>query len=239
MQYQHELENIRGQLLQNADPQRAISEKAYLKSEHQFYGVKVPTLRKIAKAWLKQHKSADINDIIEMTALLWDSDWHEERSLATLLLQYRSDDLTLAHLPHIEKMMNEATSWVYLDALATWVVGTLIDTDSRTLDYLPVWADSENFWVRRAAILAQIPQFRRGEGDFDLFARLAVPMFDEGKDWAKEERFFIRKAIGWALRELATRRPELVHDFVRQHREQMSGLTFREATRKLPAEYQP
>ena len=213
MDYENELEHFRAQLRQNADPERATNEKAYLKSQQQFYGVKVPTLRKIAKVWLKQHKQAPVTDIAEMAACLWDSDWHEERSLATMLLQYRSADLTLAQMPVIEKMMNEATGWVHLDALATWVVGALIDHDASTLRYLPIWAESGNFWVRRAAILAQILQFRRGEGDFDLFARLAVPMFDEGRTWTKDERFFIRKAIGWALRELAPSQPALVQGF--------------------------
>ena len=237
MDFEQELDWFREQLRQNADPKRANGEKAYLKSAHQFYGVKVPSLRKIAKTWLKQHKSAAIDDVVNLTALIWDSDWHEERSLATLLLQYRDDDLTLKHMLVIEKMINEATSWVYLDALAGWTVGVLIDTDPATLEYFPKWAQSENFWVRRAAIIGQNLQFRRGEGDFDLFARIVVPMFEENPEWSQDERFFIRKAIGWALRELAPHQPERVQNFVRAHRNQMSGLTLREATRKLPDKY--
>ena len=63
-------------------------------------------------------------------------------------------------------------------------------------------------------------------------------MFQGGTDWSKEERFFIRKAIGWALRELAPRRPELVYDFLKTYHHQMSGLTFKEGSRKLPLELQ-
>jgi 3-methyladenine DNA glycosylase AlkD len=118
-----------------------------------------------------------------------------------------------------------------------WVVGAMIDNDPDMLAILPRWAKSPNFWVRRAAILAQLTQFRRGEGDLNLFEQLAVPMFDEGEDWTKDERFFIRKAIGWALREISKVQPEWVVTFVRQHRAAMSGLTFREGTRNLPDEY--
>lgn len=96
----------------------------------------------------------------------------------------------------------------------------MIETDPKTLDYLTGWAKSDNFWVRRTVILAQVLQFRRGEGS----------------DWSKEERFFIRKAIGWALRELAPKQPKLVYNFVQQYKDVMSGLTFREATRKLPSQ---
>lgn len=231
-----EVEQLKAQLRQHADPKRAAGEKAYLKSPQQFYGVDVPTLRKLARAWTKANKRADINTVAAAVAQLWDSDWHEERSLAILLLEYRKDKLTLAHLPLVEKMIGEAVGWAHLDALATTVVGALIDNNAAILEYLPRWAQSANFWVRRAAVLAQITQFRRGEGDFELFTQITVPMLNEGKSWTKEERFFIRKAIGWALRELASKQPELVLDYVRQHQQEMSGLTFREATRKLPDE---
>jgi 3-methyladenine DNA glycosylase AlkD len=236
MDARQEAEQLKSQLKQNANPRRAAGEKAYLKSPQQFYGVDVPTLRKLARTWVKANKKASMDEVAELVVQLWDSDWHEERSLAIQLLEYRSADLTLKHMPLIEKMIGEAVGWAHLDAIATTVVGALIDNDPATLEYLPHWAESDNFWVRRAAVLAQNIQFRRGEGDFDLFTKLTVPMFNEVKDWSKEERFFIRKAIGWSLRELVPARPDLVFDFVRQYQNQMSGLTFREATRKLPEE---
>ena len=236
MEYAQEIDYFRLQLRENADPQRAQSEQSYLKSTKQFYGVKVPILRSIAQAWLKAHKSAEIDDVAGLAEALWQSDWHEERSLATMLLEYRGQDLTLDQMPLIERMIHEATTWAHLDAIAGWVIGPLIDHDPATLDYLSKWAESDNFWVRRAAVLSQLTQFRRGEGDLELFSRIVVPMFDEGSGWTKDERFFIRKAIGWALRELATRQPDFVLAFVQQHRDQMSGLSFHEATRKLPAE---
>ena len=236
MDAQQEAEQLKIQLSQHANPKRATGEKAYLKSPQRFYGVDVPTLRKLARAWVKTNKKASMDEVAELAAQLWDSDWHEERSLAILLLEYRSTDLRLEHMPLIEKMIGEAVGWAHLDAIATTVVGALIDNDRATLAYLPRWTQSDNFWVRRAAVLAQNIQFRRGEGDFDLFTKLTTPMFTEGKSWSKEERFFIRKAIGWSLRELVRARPDLVFDFVRQHQHEMSGLTFREATRKLPQE---
>jgi 3-methyladenine DNA glycosylase AlkD len=237
MNYLAELDFLRLRLGENADPARARSEKTYLKSDQQFYGVKVPTLRKMAKSWLKTQKQADISDIARLAGLLWDSEWHEERSLATMLLEYRAADLTLKQMPLIERMIHEATTWAHLDAIAAWIIGPLIDHDKQTLDYLPRWAKSANFWVRRTAILAQLPQFRRGVGDMDLFTQLVVTMFNEDKRWGKDERFFIRKAIGWTLREIAAKNPQFVFEFVLQYRDQMSGLTLREATRNLPEDF--
>lgn len=237
MNIESEIAAFRQQLQALADPHRAEGEKAYLKSPLDFYGLTVPALDRIASQWSKEHRQTGITDVVALAGRLWDSTYHEEKSLAIMLLQHRRKELTLEHIPLVEKMIGEATTWAHLDEIAVHLVGSLIDNDPRTLACLPVWAQSDNFWVRRAAILAQLPQFRRGQGDFDLFARLAVPMFREGEQWSKEERFFIRKAIGWVLRELSKANPELVYEFVRQHRHEMPGLTFREATRRLPAEY--
>jgi 3-methyladenine DNA glycosylase AlkD len=129
MNYQQEIDGFRQQLRQIGNPERAAGEKAYLKSDQQFYGVKVPVLRKITKSWLKQHQDSHIATITELARQLWDSDWHEERSLAAMLLEYRSPDLTREQLPIIEHMLNTATGWAHLDALAVWVVGALIDNE--------------------------------------------------------------------------------------------------------------
>lgn len=179
-----------------------------------------------------------IEQVVELARQLWASDWHEEKSLAIYLLVERAKDLTPEHLPQIEAMMDSVNTWAHLDEIAVNIIGKMIERHPQVLQKLPEWAQSENFWVQRTAILAQLLQFRRGEGDFDLFQQITVPMFVEGKTWSKDERFFIRKAIGWALRELSEKQPQWVHDFAVQYRDQMSGLTFKEATRKLPAEYQ-
>ncbi len=231
---EHEVEQLRRELATLADPERAAGEKAYLKSPLKFYGVGVPALRRISSRWSKPHRAEPVDIVARLAGRLWETEWHEEKSLAIMLLAARGKQLTRADLPLIERMMGEATTWAHLDEIALRLAGALIDNDPETLAALPRWAMSENFWVRRAAILAQIPQFRRGEGDLELFARLAVPMFDEGEGWSKEERFFIRKAIGWALRELSKAQPEWVADFAETHRTEMAGLSYREATRNLP-----
>ena len=152
---------LRAELQARADPERAKGEKAYLKSELNFHGVRVPQLRTMVKAWLRAHKDASMNDITALARRLWETNWHEERSLAIRLLMGRSKDLTVAHLPQIEEMMSTVNTWSHLDDIAIRLVGTLIENDPTTLNHLPRWADSENFWVRRTAILAQMLQFRR------------------------------------------------------------------------------
>jgi 3-methyladenine DNA glycosylase AlkD len=83
--------------------------------------------------------------------------------------------------------------------------------------------------VRRTALLAQERELKKGRGDFELFARVAAPMLEE-------REFFIRKAIGWVLRETGKMRPQLAHRFLAKHLDRVSGLTLREGAKYLPAE---
>jgi 3-methyladenine DNA glycosylase AlkD len=89
------------------------------------------------------------------------------------------------------------------------------------------WAKDGDLWVRRTALLAQHDALRAGAGDFGLFERIAASLL-------VEKEFFIRKAIGWVLREVSKKRPELVFGFIARHRSDMSGLTLREASKYLP-----
>ena len=225
------------QLRALGSPDRAIYERRYLKSALNFHGVKMADSTALTKDWIKANKAVPIDDIAALAAVLWQSDWHEERTIALRLLSERAKQLTRAHLPLIEQMIHEAEGWAHLDMLATDIISTMIGYDSSLLENLPRWATDDNFWVRRAAILAQLRQFRKGTGDFALFEQIVVPQLQEGKSWSKEERFFIRKATGWALRECSKRKPEWIVDFVNRHRAKLSGLTFREATRNLSPEW--
>jgi 3-methyladenine DNA glycosylase AlkD len=92
---------------------------------------------------------------------------------------------------------------------------------------LPRWARDDDFWMRRAALLSILPLVKRGEAPFSAFSVLAVPMLGE-------REFFIRKAIGWALREVGKTRPADVVAFLRTHGADVAGLTLREAVKYLP-----
>jgi 3-methyladenine DNA glycosylase AlkD len=91
------------------------------------------------------------------------------------------------------------------------------------------WAQDEDFWLRRSALLAQLVPLRRGEGDFARFGRYADATLGE-------REFFIRKAIGWVLRETGKKRPALVYAWLRPRADRASGVTVHEAVRYLPAE---
>ncbi len=163
--------NIQSELQKLGDPKRAEGEKKYLKSPLKHYGVSTPKIDKLAKDWIKTNNELSVDQIIKFTDALWKSDWHEERSLATSILSLHSKELTLLHLPHIEHMVNTATGWAHLDFIAAHLVGALYEVDATKMAAVfRRWIDSDNFWVRRAALLGQLIPLREGRGDFKLFS---------------------------------------------------------------------
>jgi hypothetical protein len=94
-------------------------------------------------------------------------------------------------------------AWALVDGLAEHVMGGLTERCPELATTLDRWARDDDFWLRRSAMLALLRPLRRGEGDFERFSRYADQMLEE-------KEFFIRKAIGWVLRDTAKRRPEMI-----------------------------
>ena len=92
--------------------------------------------------------------------------------------------------------------------------------------WLPAWASQKNFWIRRTAILAMLNELKRGEGDWAMWTRMADTMLEE-------KEFFIRKSLGWVLREVSKKYPKQVFDYIKPRRDRMSGLTLREGAKYL------
>jgi 3-methyladenine DNA glycosylase AlkD len=129
----------------------------------------------------------------------------------------------------IERMLRTARTWALVDGLASNVMGRLTERHPELTADLDRWAGDENFWLRRSAMLALLVPLRRGEGDFGRFARYADQMLEE-------KEFFIRKAIGWILRDTAKRRPDMVAAWLEPRAHRASGVTMREAVKPLPPE---
>jgi 3-methyladenine DNA glycosylase AlkD len=209
------------------NPERAASEKAYLKSDLEFAGVSVPVMRAAVASWCKERAGLRRDRLTAMARALWASPLYECRQSAVLVLERNVRLLTLDDVPLIERMLRTARTWALIDGLATNVAGDLAERFDEMGPTLDRWASDPDFWVRRSALLALLKPLRRGEGDFDRFARYADAMLDE-------KEFFIRKAIGWVLREVAKRRPELVASWLAPRVHRASGVTVREAVKPLP-----
>ena len=214
-------------------PERAAGSKAYLKSSLRFVGATVPQTRAAVKALLGEHPEWSATAVRTLAEVLWTEPAadpvFERRLAAVLLLTADSDRAEPTDLALVERMLRESTTWALVDPLSCDVAGDLVHRFPSLDPVLDRWAEDENFWLRRASLLALLVPLRRGEGDWEHFARLADGMLEE-------REFFVRKAIGWVLRDTSKRRPELVADWVRPRLGRISGVSLREAVKHLPAD---
>jgi 3-methyladenine DNA glycosylase AlkD len=219
---------FRRRFIEVGTPARAAHDRAYLKSDLRFYGAPVPEIRRAAADFGRDHPDLTHAELRAIIDALYATDWHEYRSVAIALLARYAALLREADLPWLAGLVRRSDTWAHVDWLAADVIGGVIDRYPAGLKRLPVWAKDASVWVRRTALLAQLRVLSRGAGDFDLFARLAAGMLEE-------REFFIRKAIGWILREVSKRRPELAYRFLHDHRADVSRLSLQEGAKYLPA----
>ncbi|HET9540582.1 MAG TPA: DNA alkylation repair protein [Candidatus Limnocylindria bacterium] len=209
-------------------PERAIQEKRYLKSDLTFLGVTVWQIRAEVKAVGRARPELDHDRLLALVDALWSRPVFERRMAATVLLALRTDLLTADDLTMVERLLRESHTWALVDGLAVDVVGAVLAADpDRTAAVLDRWSQDDDFWIRRSSLLAWLRPLRRG-ASLDRFLAYADGMLDE-------KEFFIRKAIGWVLREVGKRRPEEVSPWLAPRTQRASGVTMREATKYLPA----
>jgi 3-methyladenine DNA glycosylase AlkD len=206
---------------------RAATEKAYLKSDLQFAGAGIPAIRAMVARWSKNRPALQHDQLTWLITALWASPLYECRVAAVVLLERTSRQLGPADLDLLENLLRTSRTWALVDGLAVNVVGNIVDRWPEASEALDRWARDDDFWLRRSAILALLRPLRAGGGDFERFARYADAMLDE-------KEFFVRKAIGWVLREVAKRRPELVAAWLATRVHRASGVTVREAVKPLP-----
>lgn len=207
-------------------PDRAAAEKRYLKSDLDFYGVTVPVLTRLVRTWEAGLGALTRGYVVALAEELWSSPVHERRAAAVHLLELHLPDLQPADVGLIERLLRESKTWALVDDLAASVSGPLLDRHPDADVVLDRWARDDDFWIRRAALLAHLLALRSGGGDFARFGRYADAMLEE-------REFFIRKAIGWVLRDTARKRPDLVYGWILPRAGRASGVTIREAVKPL------
>jgi 3-methyladenine DNA glycosylase AlkD len=209
-------------------PARAMGAKTYLKSDLAFAGIDTPTLRREVRDWLTSHPTIALDRLLVFVDALWRRRVFELRAFGLELLVRRADELGGEHLPLLERLLRDSHTWALVDIIAPRLVGPLLERrDPRIGSTLDRWACDEDFWLRRAALLTLLLPMRQGHGDWLRFERWADPLL-------ADREFFVRKAIGWLLREAASASPERVVAYVEPRVHRLSGLTWREAIRKLP-----
>lgn len=220
------VDRLSQQLAIVADPGRAKAMAAYMRNQFPFLGVPSPKL-KLALRAAQQSQPGRRLDQAELTTVsrkLWQLPEREYQYAACALLSRfvkvcGPDFIDVAHDLVVTKSW-----WDTVDTLASHTVGTLVRKHSQLVTTMDEWIRSENIWLARTAILYQLG-YKEGTDADRLFRYTLIK--------ADHTDFFMRKAIGWALRQYAWVAPEAVRAFVLAHEAKFSGLTRREALKNL------
>lgn len=223
---------VRRRIAEVADPGRAPRMQAYMRSSMPYRGVTSVPLRALCRKVYDAHPLPDRASWESCVRTLWDdAGYREERYAAMALTSHRlyrahQDPETLGLYRHL---VVSGAWWDFVDSLASHNVGAILAT--HPLDVTPTmraWAVDDDLWLRRTAILCQLQ--RKEATDVDLL-RDTLEVNLEGSRFGSE--FFVRKAVGWALRQHARVDPDWVRAFVARHQDRLSGLSRREALKHL------
>ncbi len=216
---------IRLELHEHADPALAPGQQAYMKSAMPFLGVRVPEVRRIVKSAARSHPPADVGDLEGSARRLWDeATYREERYAATALTGMRVAVGSLDVLNLLEHMAVTGAWWDHVDEVAHRVGTVLAVHPDEVEPVVRRWIASDDLWLRRVAIICQLE--RKEDTDLTLLTAAIEAASDS-------QEFFLRKAIGWALRQHAKVDPGWVRDFVEEREHMLSGLSRREALKHV------
>jgi 3-methyladenine DNA glycosylase AlkD len=209
-----------------ADPAKAAPMAAYMKSDMPFYGVQKKGRSAVLRSLIRSCP-AESRDVYESNVLaLWSEPHREEKYLALGYARAWKVFITIESMSMYRDLIVEGAWWDLVDEAAVQLVGPVhLGEPSKSEPRVRSWIRSDNLWLRRTSIICQLKH--KAATDTALLA-------DACRWNLSDTDFFIRKAIGWALREYAKTAPEWVSAFVLSHKNEMAPLSLREATKHLP-----
>jgi 3-methyladenine DNA glycosylase AlkD len=219
---------VRAALAAGGDPEKAAQQQRYMKSTLPYRGYTSPELKALLRPLLASYEPVDRMTWERTVRALWDGATHrEERYAAIAVARHRRARVWLApeSLPLFRHLVVTGAWWDLVDETAQHLVRpTLVAHRAALTPVLRAWASDEDLWVRRTAVICQLGL--RADTDTDLL-RHAIDLNVD------DPTFWLRKAIGWALRDYARTDPDWVRAEVSRHGDRMSGLSRREALKHL------
>lgn len=201
----------------HADPERACQMSAYMRGQFAFYGLPSPLRRQLCKPFRRARQDFD-----SAVGELWSRPQREWRYFALELAEASFRHWTPATLELWRFMVVNDSWWDTVDCIASRLVGGLLRRFPDLTPQVDAWLDEDNFWLQRTSLLHQLGY--KNETDRERLFRAVRKL-------APSPEFFVRKAIGWALRQYSYVDPEAVADFV-EHTP-MSNLSRREALKAI------
>ena len=198
---------------------------AYMKTDMPFYGVQKAGRTPIVRALVRTFPPADRDEYEACVRALWSLDHREEKYLALGYARGFEAHIDAASVRLYRELIVTGAWWDLVDETAIKLVGVALRKDDhRMSSIVRRWSTDDDLWLRRTAIICQVGS--REQVDEELLAHACIASMGDPD-------FFIRKAIGWALRDHARSDAEWVRAFVDEHRDRLSPLSVREASKHL------
>jgi len=198
-----------------------------MKSTMPYYGIPSAQVDAICKRVFGEHPFPSCGDWTAAILDLWRGARHREERYASIRLlsvKAHRSCWTPALMPVLEEMIVTGAWWDYVDSVAQ-VVGELLRSHPKEIrPVMRAWSKDPNLWKRRVSIICQV-SFKKDTDLELLYANIEPNLADRD--------FFIRKAIGWALRAYAWTDPKELARYVREHESELSGLSRREALKNI------
>lgn len=211
-----------------ADADKAPQMAAYMKTDQPFHGVQKPARVPVFREMLQQFKATSFTAYKKHVLELWRLPHREEQYAAIHYATKHKNFITSKALPLFERMIRDGQWWDLVDPVAIDLVGAVFRNERKELQpTIDAWVEDQNLWVRRTALICQIKH--KAETDERRLFRYCTLR-------GGETEFFIRKAIGWALREYSYVAPDAVAEYLEKNRDDLSGLSYREGAKQLRRE---
>jgi 3-methyladenine DNA glycosylase AlkD len=190
----------------HADPEKAVPMAAYMKNHFPFLGIRSPELNALGAQFLKAHKlpaGAELAGVVRELWLLPEREFHYT-ALGLLDKQRRKTEPD--HIELLEELIVTDSWWDTVDMIASRLVGAhFVRYPEQIPAYTERWIAADDMWLRRTALLYQLGYKQLTDAD---------RLFDYIRRCAEDREFFIRKAIGWALREYSKTDADAVRRFI-------------------------
>lgn len=214
---------IKSELDSHRNNKRADEMSAYMRNQFIYFGINSPKRKEIQKLFFTPKLVTESSQIKEFATLCWAEEEREWKYVALEFSQkYLKRDM-MDLISFFEDLVTDQSWWDTVDPLAANLLGFLLfEPEKLRVKKQKQWIESDNFWLQRTAIILQL-KYKR-EVDFETLKQLILR-----RSGSKE--FFIRKAIGWSLREYSKVNPKAVAQFIKQN--DLSPLSKREALRLI------
>ncbi len=208
---------------EHSNSENAFHMKKYMKNKFDFFGIKAPLRKEITRNFLRKNNLPNVSFIKDISVELWKKPEREFQYFGMELLTKYLNLLESDFIRHFEYLITTKSWWDTVDFIAANLVGKhFLNHSELIIPITKTWVNSDNIWLQRTSILFQLKY--KSNTDLPL-------LFNYINMLSHSNEFFIRKAIGWALREYSKTNPKIVIEFVNSH--DLSGLSRREALKRI------